>query len=74
MFVYFDENAHNNFDGIANCEIGFYGELPACLKNGFGVELFIRNGKFFMLEFFTYDENWPEEFPDEISDLKIVLY
>jgi hypothetical protein len=36
------------------------GEMDG-LKNGFGGVLFLENGKIKVLEFFTYDEEWPKE-------------
>ena len=50
----------------ARITVSLSGEMDD-LENGFGAVLFVEGGKLEMLEFFTFDEPWP----DEIRGFKI---
>jgi hypothetical protein len=61
MFVHFDvPNKSASSSTVQRRFSNLSGEAP-CLQHGFGGVLFVENGRIDTLEFFTYDEPWPEE-------------
>jgi hypothetical protein len=60
MFVEFEVPADMASDDRARYVFSnLSGEMPG-LENGFGGVLYVEDGLLLTLEFFTYDEQWPE--------------